>query len=133
MSRGSTRPVSRRQRVARLGEDAAAHYLEAQGYQIEARNVRFRYGEIDLVARATPGETPTRVFVEVKTRATDTYGPPQNAVGGRKQARLRVLAETYIASRHLPECRCRFDVIAVRLDASTPADSPHIEHLVDAF
>ncbi len=54
--------MSRNQKVGQWGEQAAANYLSAKGYEIKARNVRTPYGEIDLIARKD-GFT---IFVEVK-------------------------------------------------------------------
>ena len=58
--------MSRNQRVGQWGEQAAADYLSAKGYEIMARNVRTPYGEIDLIAQKD-GFT---IFVEVKARTS---------------------------------------------------------------
>ncbi|MEL7341821.1 MAG: YraN family protein, partial [Bacteroidota bacterium] len=53
--------------LGQQGEDIAAGYLEAKGFQILDRNYRFQKGEIDIVAlMLDPAEL---VFVEVKTRS----------------------------------------------------------------
>jgi putative endonuclease len=82
-----------RQRVGKWGENAAARYLERQGYTILARNARTRYGEIDLVVRSPQGEL---VFVEVKTRTGLGFGYPEEAVDARKLAHLVSSAQAYI-------------------------------------
>lgn len=117
----------RRQDLARRGEDAAARFLEARGCTILARNVRFRHGELDIVAR----DGDTVVFVEVKTRASTTFGLPHEAVYGRKQARLRALAAAWLHDRGLDDCKCRFDVIAVL--AREAQNRASLEHFVAAF
>src|SRR5574341_511215 len=68
----------------RAGEDAVAAALAARGHVILCRNVRTRYGEIDLVT----ADREVLVFVEVKTRTGDDYGRPLEAVEARKQRRL---------------------------------------------
>ncbi len=69
-----------------LGEQYAADWLERHGYTILGRNWHSRYGELDIVMM-----TPDRViaFVEVKTRRTDHFGTPQEAVTLHKQTNLR--------------------------------------------
>ncbi len=76
----------------RSGETLAADYLIASGYQIVARNIYTRAGEIDLVVRR--GRTVR--FVEVKTRRTSCYGEGVDAVDTHKQRRIRRAAERYL-------------------------------------
>lgn len=95
--------------VGRAGEEAAVRFLLQQGYRILQRNVRFRSGEIDLVAE----ENGTLVFVEVKTRSGSTYGTAAEAVTPQKQAQLVRLAWLYLAQNG-GERPCRFDVVTVR-------------------
>lgn len=97
-------------RLGREGETAAAAHLESMGYRLVARNVRYRHGEIDLVAM--DGET--LVFVEVKTRTGQGYGLPAESVTHRKQCQLIRLAETFLAGWTGRYAGCRFDVVAVR-------------------
>jgi putative endonuclease len=78
------------------------------GYEVLDRNWRSSTGELDLVV-ATPSVV---VFCEIKTRASDRYGPPEAAVGWAKQRRLRVLAMEWLAG-HDRHGSIRFDVAAV--------------------
>jgi putative endonuclease len=95
--------------VGRNGEDAAAAWYEAAGYTLLDRNWRTREGEIDIVAkRAT-----TLVFCEVKTRRSDAFGTPAEAVTPRKQARLRSLAGQWLGVHQARADVIRFDVAAV--------------------
>jgi putative endonuclease len=91
------------------GEDLAARFLIKHGYTIIERNYRTRSGEIDLIARHE-GHV---VFVEVKTRTTNAYGPPELAVTPRKQIRMIKAALGYIKYKKLDQVACRFDVVAV--------------------
>jgi putative endonuclease len=111
----------------RASEDAAARYLAARGLRIVARNVRFRTGEIDLVCR----DGPTWVFVEVKGRRPDWGDPATAAVTALKRRRLMRLAQTFLKAQGLGEPPCRFDVVAVTLDADGGAAG--IQHLRGAF
>lgn len=83
--------------------------LSAQGYVILQRNVRSRYGEIDLVA-IHGGEL---VFVEVKTRTGGELGRPFDAVHPEKQRRLARLARAFMHQRGWRDRACRFDAAAV--------------------
>lgn len=105
---------SRRQRLGARGEQLAAEWYADRGYQVLARNWRCREGEIDLVL-ARAGEL---VFCEVKTRTSDRFGTPAEAVTPAKQRRLRMLAARYLAARAADGggragWSLRFDVAAV--------------------
>jgi len=107
------------------GEDAAASYLQKKGYEILCRNYRQRFGEIDIVAR--DGEV--LVFVEVKTRRSQRYGTPFEAIDQRKQRQLSKVALHYITRYKLYDQPARFDVIAV----SWSKEKPEFDLLTNAF
>ena len=92
------------------GEDAAAAFLEQQGYRILHRNYEIAGGELDLVALT---EDRTLVFVEVKTRENETLVRPEEAVDRTKQEQLFRLAQAYIKRYHLYGEAVRYDIIAV--------------------
>ncbi|MFP4306397.1 MAG: YraN family protein [Desulfococcaceae bacterium] len=109
----------------RRGEDAAARRLEELGYRIEGRNVRTPAGEIDIVAR----DGACLVFVEVKARRSDRFGPPKAAVDRRKQRKLWQCAQHYLKSAGRNRQRARFDVVSV-----TPmGEGLRVEVLRNAF
>ncbi|HET8947514.1 MAG TPA: YraN family protein [Candidatus Polarisedimenticolia bacterium] len=107
-------------------EEAAARFLETRGMRVLARSFRTRSGEIDLVAR--DGEV--LVFVEVKARASLSWGRPSEAVGWRKRARLERAARVFLLRQGNPEPPCRFDVVEVLARPGEPWSFRHIE---DAF
>ena len=99
------------------GEQAAAKYLKRHGYRILARNLRNRYGEIDLLAEAPDGRTI--VIVEVKA-SHRTDGPksgdelnPEVRVNLAKQHKLTALAGQVIRRYKLEDRPIRFDVVGV--------------------
>jgi putative endonuclease len=96
--------------VGDAGEDAVADWYVAAGYAVVARNWRVRAGEIDLIAR----RGPALVFCEVKTRRSDRFGTPAEAVTPRKQARIRGLAGQWLAAHKIRADVLRFDVASVR-------------------
>lgn len=105
------RPGDRRRQTGLIGEEIAAAHLRTLGYEIVARNVRTRYGELDIVAR----DGGCLVFVEVKTRRSAALGAPEEAVDARKLAQVATLAESYLATLSGPVPECRIEVVAVEL------------------
>ena len=91
------------------GENLACDALSRQGYAILARRYRTRIGEIDIVAM----DGPTLVFVEVKTRTSEEFGAPAEAVTRRKQRRIVTMARWYLSEHRLHGGLCRFDVVTV--------------------
>jgi putative endonuclease len=90
------------------GEDAAARYLEENGYQILERRFRSGPGEVDIIAK----KDDTVVFAEVK--AWDVLGVEslERSVDSRKRGKIRRTASLFLY-RHpeLGGCRIRFDLI----------------------
>jgi putative endonuclease len=91
------------------GEDAAAAWYVANGYEVVARNWTCRDGELDLVVR----RQRVIVFCEVKTRTTDVFGSPAEAVNHVKRQRLRVLAAKWLDDYPVRAREIRFDVVSV--------------------
>jgi putative endonuclease len=96
--------------LGRLGEDAAAGWYLERGYQIAARNWSCKAGEIDLICR----RERVLVICEVKTRSTERFGSPFEAVTPAKRRRLRHLAALYLLEVAGSTTIVRFDVAAVR-------------------
>jgi putative endonuclease len=106
------------------GEALAAQFLESRGFSIIERNWRpgnSLRGEVDLIAWHGSGRQKVLCFVEVKTRASNHRGAPQEAVNATKQRQLSRLANAYVSLHHIEEA-CRFDVVEVWLsdDNSLP-------------
>jgi putative endonuclease len=91
------------------GEAQAAAWYRAHGYKVLHRNWRCKEGELDLVVR----RGRELVFVEVKTRRTDRFGIPAEAVTSAKQRRLRALAGRYLADTGARADSLRFDVVSI--------------------
>jgi putative endonuclease len=79
--------------LGRRGERIAAAFLARRGYRVIGTGFLARRGEIDLVCR----HGDRLVLVEVKTRSSDAFGAPSEAVGPRKQRALRSAAAEYRA------------------------------------
>ncbi len=98
-----------RQKLGRTGERLASKHLEKAGYQIIERNYRTRSGEIDLIAM--DGEI--LVFIEVKTRSSNRFGDPLEAVTPAKCRQIARVALEYLSRGGYRGCPARFDVVAV--------------------
>lgn len=111
--------------LGRAGEARAARHLEERGYTILDRNWRCTQGELDIVAI----DHGVLAVVEVKTRRSESYGHPFEAVDARKRRRLWRLAHAWLeAHPDLPKVR------AVRLEAIGIVGDPEsgaLEHLRD--
>ena len=99
-----------RQRLGRWGEEKAAAWYVARGWDVLDRNWRGDGGEIDLVLR----RDGVVVFCEVKTRSGTRYGTAAEAVDHRKQQRIRRLAVQWLRHRYEPAGELRFDVACVQ-------------------
>lgn len=107
--------------LGKLGEAYAAAYLEQRGYCLVAANFTLPVGrnlrgvvvnaEIDIIAY--DGET--LCFVEVKTRASDSFAPPEVNVDRRKRRQVARAARAYRRMFELDDQPYRFDVVAVVL------------------
>jgi putative endonuclease len=82
-------------------------------------------GEMDIVAR----EKDTLAFIEVKTRTSTAFGPPQLAVNLTKQMQLSKVALYFLKEKKLEDVKARFDVVAILLGPQ----EEEIELIKDAF
>lgn len=98
-----------RQALGAQGEQLAASHYEALGYRVVARNWRCREGELDLVLRGDG----VLVFAEVKTRSSDRFGIPAEAVTPAKQRRIRRLGQRFCAETGERARTLRFDVVSI--------------------
>lgn len=112
-----------------FGENVAESYLREKGYTIIERNFYVKGGEIDIICM----DKDTLVFVEVKTRKSDKFGLPAEAVDRKKVEHMRYAAERYYESYSF-DGEIRFDVVEVfaSLDGATP-ELCEIRHIADAI
>lgn len=107
------------------GEDFAAEYMKAQGYEILRRNYHSRFGEIDIIARSSR----YLVFTEVKTRESGSLVNPLEAVTPAKQKKIVRTALCYLQA-FPADLQPRFDVAAVLTERGKPVS---VSYLPDAF
>jgi putative endonuclease len=116
------RLVRAKDALGKYGEDMAVQYLESAGLIVLARNWRCALGELDVIAR----EGGCLVVCEVKTRRSNDFGGPFQAVGPRKVRRMRQLVIRWLDEQqvHVPEIR--FDVIGI---IQPLVGAPTLQHL----
>jgi putative endonuclease len=110
--------------LGQKGEQAAAEYLVAEGYEILDRNWRFGKDEIDIIAE----KGNFIVIVEVKTRSTAYFGEPEEAVDKQKRRFLIRAANHYVNQKAI-DIEVRFDIVAVIFEQGRQT----IRHIEDAF
>lgn len=106
----------------KFGEALAERFLRDKGYQIISVNWRYRYWEVDILAK----DKDILVFVEVKSRKRSDFGYPADFVDEKKQRNLIQAAEAYIELVNY-DGEIRFDIISVFLDTGK------VEIIKDAF
>jgi putative endonuclease len=116
-----------RQELGKSGENLAVAELTAEGYAIDARRYRTRFGEIDIVAH----DGDTVVFVEVRRKSGDGCGAAAESVTRGKQRRVVRMAVDYLARHDLyDKCAVRFDVVAID---DEPDGTARVTLIRDAF
>lgn len=110
--------------LGKKGEDAAVQYLQKRGYRIVERNWMYEKYEIDIIAEGDG----FIIFVEVKTRSSNQWGNPEDAISMGKMKRMVDAADYYLNSKDI-ETPARFDVMAIVWNGQTF----EIEHFDDAF
>jgi putative endonuclease len=110
-------------KVGAWGENLAAGYLIAKGYELVARNERTDAGEIDLIVRKDKHLT----FVEVKTRRNDHFGAPEESITPAKQQHMADAAELWLEAHPEETGDWQLDVVAIWLRPGLK--EPEIVHL----
>jgi len=119
------------QNIGSMGEQAAAKFLEGNGYEILEMNFKNnlgrRLGEIDVIANDK--KTGELVFVEVKTREYRKYKDtlPEENITPSKLRKLSKIASAYLNNKRLNGIDYRFDAVSVWLDQST--NTAKIKHI----
>ncbi|MBI2470316.1 MAG: YraN family protein [Planctomycetes bacterium] len=113
--------------VGTRGELLAVKFLKKNGYEILQRNYRCKLGEIDIVCY----DHGAIAFVEVKTRYSDSYGPPELSVTEAKKRQIVKVASHYVAEKKIEGIDFRFDVVSI---FHTPTEKyPKITLFKNAF
>jgi putative endonuclease len=101
-----------RTRLGTWGEQQASRFLEDHGYRIVATNYRCAYGEVDIVAQ----DGQELVFVEVRTRHTDSFVVPEESLSSAKVCRLVATCQDYLEHRSERDTDWRIDLVCVYVE-----------------
>jgi putative endonuclease len=121
---GQTKPEHLRR--GELGERAAKKFLQKAGLKFLTANFRSARGEIDLIFR----DGDCLCFIEVKTRSSEEWSRPADAVDARKKKLLSLTALDYLRRLKNPEVKFRFDIVEVLL---TNGAVREVRHLPNTF
>jgi putative endonuclease len=112
--------------IGKIGEEIAVQYLAKNGYIILEKNFKVAFGEIDIIVE----KNNCICFVEVKSRKSEKYGLPEEAITQFKKNKIIKVAQLYIKKKHIRNKLFRFDVISINLDKRI---SIIIRHIKNAF
>jgi putative endonuclease len=118
--------LNHNQALGAYGELLAARFLTRQGMVLLDHNWRCPHGEIDLVLR----DGRTLVICEVKTRSSNDYGTPHEAIDRRKVDRLRRLAASWLRAHTVHPDDIRLDLVAVLQPRSGEPEIDHVRGLM---
>lgn len=111
--------------LGKSGEDTAVGLLKKNGYKIIVRNYKSKLGEIDIIAK----DKDTYCFIEVKTRHSDRFGMPSEAVLKSKQRQISKAALMFLKQNNLLDKKARFDVVSIIYSK----DRPRLDLIKNAF
>lgn len=95
--------------LGKIGEEKAIEFLKKNGYKIIDRNFRTKIGEIDIICK----KKREIVFIEVKTRSSDDFGLPEEAVNEKKLKRMEKVAYLYMELKKI-NSPFKFEVLSIK-------------------
>ena len=114
-----------RKLLGRWGEKRCERFLKRKGLKTLTRNFSCKTGEIDLIM---VDSDRTMVFVEVKTRADESFGPSESAVTSAKKTKMCRAARYFLATNKIEDRPLRFDVVTIVLGEKGPVQIRHYEN-----
>lgn len=116
--------MTHKQELGKKGENIASSYLKGKGYRILERNWIFEKVELDIIAE----KDEKLIFIEVKTRSSDVYGNPEDAVNAQKQENILKAAEAYVEENEIDK-EIMFDIISIIIQGN----KERLYHIEDAI
>ncbi|MFC1781350.1 YraN family protein [Planctomycetota bacterium] len=113
--------------LGRWGEKYCRRHLQRKGFKTLTQNFSCKTGEIDLIMVDRDG---TIVFIEIKTRADETFADIESSITTSKQIKLQRAARFFLASNNIENRPCRFDIVTIVLAKS---GKPLLKHYENAF
>ncbi len=114
-----------RKLLGQWGERRSEKFLKRKGLKTLTRNFSCKRGEIDLIM---VDADRTIVFVEVKTRADESFSPSESAITAGKKAKMVRAARYFLATNEIEDRPLRFDVVTVILGQKGPVQIRHYEN-----
>ena len=114
-------------RLGRWSERRCERFLRNKGLRTLTRNYSCKLGELDLVMVDPEGAI---VFVEVRSRADEDFGPPEDTITAGKRQRLKRAVRYFLAANRIEDRPLRFDIVTLVLGRRGP---PQIHHYENAF
>jgi len=112
--------------LGKEGENLARQFLIKKGLKFVCSNFLFQGREIDLIF--IDKKKKIIIFVEVKTRSDDSFGPPENAINRKKQTNIKRAARDFLLqNKEFYSFDIRFDSVSV-LKKDTSILINHIEN-----
>ncbi len=121
-------PMAEHYDLGRWGEEQAALYLKNKGWYIRHRDWHDRHRDLDIVA--IDQDSSILLVVEVKTRSSEVWGNPDEAIDEEKKNNIIRATAAYIRCFRLGYCQIRYDTISV---TGTPETGAQIVHKENAF
>ena len=109
------------QDLGRKGENAAAYFLERNGFEILERNWKCLAGEADIIAQRDTNGWREIHFIEVKTRTSTCMGFPEEHVDKEKRQRYERISEIYLREHDTGEVNVTFDIISLLVTGKNSA------------
>lgn len=104
------------------GEDLACEYLLKNGYEIVARNVHFsKLCEIDIIAK----QKGKYIFIEVKTRKTNAFGTPMEAITAKKYQNIKTGVLSYVTEHKIKS----FQIDAIGITIQPKLTIEHLKNI----
>ncbi len=104
--------MSNKNKIGNFGQHIAVRFLIKRNYKIIDENFYTREGEIDIIAK----NDNQIVFIEVKTRLSNKYGLPEEAVNQNKKEKIRQSGLKYFELKQFNHDNFRIDCIAIEID-----------------
>ncbi|UCF16295.1 MAG: YraN family protein [Phycisphaerales bacterium] len=119
------RLLADRKLLGQWGEKRCEKFLKRKGLKTLTRNFTCKTGEIDLIM---VDADRTLVFVEVKTRADESFSPSESAITSTKKTKMIRTARYFLASNEIEDRPLRFDVVTIILGRKGPAQIKHYKN-----
>ena len=111
--------------LGKWGEKRSEKFLHRKGFRTLTRNFSCKSGEIDLIM---VDSDRTIVFVEVKTRADESFSPSESAITSSKKSKMIRTARYFLATNEIEDRPLRFDVVILILGQKGPVQIRHYEN-----